>query len=229
MRSVLLATLVLAVMAGCPANRQPADSHEPPQARDGNSDGMQTPPTGRGSVSSNFSKAYSVVREHAAKIYGVSAGKVRVLPDKEEIANLPHNAGVGRLWAFDAQAPERPRLGAIHVFATREGVLVTHEQNLGILFEEAGVWTNSPALNADELAKLIVGSMGMEHRVYPFDVPPPELTLDASGAGALVFHVGRKGIGPGGSGGGPEFQAEAKVVLTPDHQAKLELGPWHNP
>lgn len=216
MKSLLLAALVLGAIAGCSVNRQPADSHE-----------SQTPPTGRASVSANFSRAYAAVREHAAKVYGVSAREVRVLPDNVEIANLEHNAGVGRLWAFDTSTAN-PRVRPMRVFATRDGTLVTHEHNLGILFEEAGVWADTPAVNADELAKLIVGSMGIGHRIYPYDVPPPELTIDASGAGALVFHVGRKDLGPGGSGGGPELHAEVKVVLTPDHQAKLELGPWQN-
>lgn len=223
MRSFLLTTLVLVLgtFAGCPSNRQPADSPEPPQAQDGQGDGAQTPPTGSNSMSPAFSKAQAAVRDHAAKSLGVKPDEVKVLPFDEQVANEDR---LGTLWVFSAQAGMR----TIRIFVAPDGTLITHEQNLGRLFEDAGVWTGSPKLTADELAKHIVATMGSGHRVYDHRVPRPALTVDASGAGTLVFHVGRKGLGPGGAGGGPERWAEAKVVLTPDHQAKLELGAWQN-
>lgn len=227
MRSYLLTMLmlVLGTVAGCPSNRQPADSHEPPQARDGQGNGAQTPPTGSNSMSPGFSKAFSAVREYGARYFGVKPDIINVLPDNEGTANLPHSGRIGTLWAFSAQEGD---MRTIRVFAAPDGTVVSHQQNLGRLFEEAGVWTGSPKLTADELAKHIVDSMGSGHRVYTYGVAPPALTVDASGAGALVFHVGRKQLGPGGAGGGPEHWAEVKVVLTPDHQAKLELGAWQN-
>jgi hypothetical protein len=211
MRTLLLAALVPAAVAGCPANH-----------------GSQTPPTGTNSMSPGFSKAHVAVRDYAARFYGIKPDDISVMPDNEATANVRPMGRIGRLWAFDAQAGDE----TITVLAAPDGRVVSHQQNLGLLFEEAGVWTDSPTLNADQLAAQIVESMasrGMNHRVYDWSVPPPELTLDPSGAGTLVFQVGRKQRGPGGSGGGPEFRAEAKVVLTPDHQAKLELGPWQNP
>lgn len=225
MRIFLLATLVLGAIAGCSSNRQSVDSNEPPQARDGQGNGSQTPPIENNSMSPGFSQAQAAVRDYAAKFYSIKPDAISVTPNHEGTANLPHMGRIGRLWRFNAQAGD----DTITVFAAPDGTVVSHQQNLGLLFEEAGVWTDSPKLNADELAKRIVGSMGMEYRVYDDSVPPPELTLDASGAGTLVFHVGRKQRGPGGAGGGPEFKSEAKVVLTPDRQGTLELTEWHNP
>jgi hypothetical protein len=222
MRSVLLVTLVLATAAGCSSNRQAADSHAPPQTRDGQGSDPQAPPTGSDSMSPGFSTAQVAVRDHAAKFFGVKPDTVRVLPFDETVANEDR---MGTLWVFSAQEGDRR---TIRIFVAPDGTLVTHQQNLGLLFEAAGVWTDSPKLTADEIAKHIVASMGSGHRVYNDGVEPPELTLDASGAGALVFVVGRKELGPGGAGGGPEHWAEVKVVLTPDHQATLELGPWQN-
>jgi hypothetical protein len=230
MRSFLLTTLLLVLgsVAGCSSNRQSVDS-QPPQARDGQGNGPQTSPSGSNSMSPGFSKAHAAVREYAAKHFGVKPDTLRVMPDNEGTANLPHMGRVGKLWSFDAQAGD----DTITVLAAPDGRVASHQQNLGLLFEEAGVWTDSATLNADQLAAQIVesmGSRGMNYRVYDdFGASAPELTIDASGAGTLVFQVGRKQRGPGGSGGGPEFRAEAKVVLTPDHQAKLELGEWRNP
>jgi hypothetical protein len=227
MRIFLLTTLVLVLgsVAGCSSNRQSVDSNEPPEARDGRGNGPQAPPSGSNSMSPGFSKAHAAVRDYAAKFYGIKPDAISVLPNNEATANARPMGRIGSLWAFNAQAGDE----TITVLAAPDGRVVSHQQNLGLLFEEAGVWTDSPKLNADELAERIVRSMGMEHRVHNDAGPPPELTIDASGAGMLVFHVGRKQRGPGGSGGGPEFRAEAKVVLTPDHQAKLELGEWRNP
>ena len=173
-------------------------------------------------MSPGFAKASAAVRDHAARFFGVRPDAVSVLPFDEVVADSDR---IGKLWGFDAQ------VGAdtISVFAAPDGTVVSHQQNLGLLFEEAGVWTASPKLTADDLAAHIAGSMGMGYRVVVNEyAAPPELMLDASGAGALVFHVSHRQPGPFGAGG-PIYRAEARVVLTPDHQATLELGAWQSP
>lgn len=172
-----------------------------------------------------FQKAHASFTDHAAKVLGVSRDAVKVLPFDEAVANLPHQGRLGTLWQLEGTANDR----SVRGWAAPDGTVVTYQQNLTLFVEQAGVWTASPQLTPMQLAERLVWSMGPGHRLiieeFP-NTPAPDLQLGADGAGTMMFVVGRRQLGPGGAGGGPETVAEARLVLTGDHRAELSLGAW---
>lgn len=171
-----------------------------------------------------FTKAHASFREHIAQTLGVGVDDVQLGPAYEEAGNQFEHT-VGRAWGFRGFRKDDPPQ-SVQGWATADGTVVTREQNLGVLFEQAGVWTDAPKLTAAELAERLVWSMGMEYRVFvepSSGAPVPALQVGEDGAGTLVFFVSYKQAGPGGAGGGPEQHYKATVTLTPDHKATLEM------
>jgi hypothetical protein len=181
-------------------------------------------------MSAGFDKAYAAFREHVATILKVKPDQVQVGPSYEEAAN-DFKETVGRAWGLRGFRKDDPPQ-AVQGWATAEGIVITPQQNLGLLFEEAGVWTESPGLDAGELASRLIWAMGMNHRVFiepSLSVPEPALNIDDGGTGALVFFVAYRQPGPGGAGGGPEDIFKVTVALTPDHKATFEKAPFQIP
>jgi hypothetical protein len=223
MRTTFLAISVLtaSIVAGCSSKGQQAP--DPPQSIDSRQEDPPAP--GGDSMAPGFQKAHASFTDHAAQVLGVSRDAVKVLPFDEAVANLPHQGRLGTLWQLEGTAGDR----AVRGWAAPDGTVVTYQQNLGLFFEQAGVWTASPKLTAMELAERMVWSMGPGHRLIVEELPntpAPELQLAADGTGTMVFVVGRRQLGPGGAGGGPESVADARLVLTGDHRAELSLGAW---
>jgi hypothetical protein len=218
--SLFMSTAIM--VAGCSSKGQQA--LDPPQATDSRPEDPPAP-GGRDTMGPGFQKAYASFTDHAAKVLGVSRDAVKVLPFDEAVANLPHQGRLGTLWQLETAVNDRTVRG----WAAPDGTVVMYQQNLGLFLEQAGIWTASPKLTPMELAERLVWSMGPEHRLIVEELPnnpAPELQLAADGTGTMMFVVGRRQLGPGGAGGGPEFLADAKLVLTGDHRAELSLGAW---
>jgi hypothetical protein len=224
MRTTILtiSTLAAILVAGCSSKGQQAP--DLPQTTDSR---PKDPPApgGSDSMAPGFQKAHASFRDHAAKVLGARAADVEVVPQYEEVANLEPKERVGQLWQFSGAQGERVARG----WAGPDGAVVTYQQNLGLLLDQAGMWTASPKLTSLDLAERIVWSMGPGHRLVVEELPSnpaPELTLAADGSGTMTFIVGRRQLGPGGAGGGPESVADARLVVTGDHRAELSLGAW---
>jgi hypothetical protein len=224
MRTTFLSISLLAAItvAGCSSKGQQVP--DPPQSTDSRPEDPPAP-GGSDSMAPGFQKAHASFRDHAAKVLGARAADVEVVPQYEEVANLEPKERVGQLWQFSGAAGDR----VVRGWAAPDGTVVTYQQNLGLFLEQADVWTASPKLTAMDLAERMVWSMGPGHRLLVdsmYQAPAPALTLAPDGAGTLVFVVARRQLGPGGAGGGPQDAAEARIVLTGDHRAELQLGAW---
>lgn len=119
-------------------------------------------------------------------------------------------------------------------WVTADRTVISPKQNLGVLFAEAGVWRRPADLArlAEMLAQDLVWSYS-ETAVLDPDADAPVLTLDARGAGQLVFFssstsgstdpefvdpMAREGVT--GSGAGSRAYKDV-VTLTADHKAML--------
>ncbi len=162
-----------------------------------------------------FDKAQEGFRAHAARVLKLSPAAVLVSPIEED-ASVQLEQRIGAAWAFYGSSKEHPNQ-QVRGWAVADGTVITHEQNLGRLLAEAGVWSGKPALDANALAERLAWAMGMNHRV----VGPRSLNVDPKGTGTLSFQVAYRPPGPGSSGGGRERISQYTITLTADHHAKL--------
>lgn len=184
------------------------------------SPGTAAPNTGATNMPDGFAKARANFLDHATKALKSSPDTLIVSPIEESpVVQLEQR--VGGAWAFQATLRSEPATN-VRGWAVANGTVITPEQNLGVLFTEAGAWTTSPTLTADELANRIVWAKGMNHRVVN-DPSPPALDVSSAGAGTLTFSLGYREPGPGGAGGGPEKIAEVVVTLTDDHKGDMQI------
>jgi hypothetical protein len=199
-------TLLALALGGCPnGHSQQSDSRSEP---------MQP----------GFAKAKQSFADYTAQSLGVKAQKITVGPSDEAIANYPQNH-VGNLWRFEGTYTYKPTemldpgQKTVRAWASPDGTIVTLQQNLGLLFEEAGVWTATPKLTADAHADKIAWTATSSALSY---FSPTGASLDLSGgAGSFRFRVSARQSGPGGAGGGPVYLYDCTVALTADHKATL--------
>jgi hypothetical protein len=162
-----------------------------------------------------FDKAHASFRDHAARALKLSPDRILVSPIEED-ASVQLDQRVGAAWAFYGSSRDHPDR-QVRGWAIADGTVITPEQNLGLLFAEAGVWSGKPKLDADALAERLAWAMGMNHRV----VGPRSLHVAPSGTGTLSFQVAYRPPGPGGAGGGRDRISQCTVTLTADHHARL--------
>ncbi len=163
---------------------------------------------------SGFGKAQASFRQYAAHALKLAPERVLVSPIEED-PSVQLDERVGQAWAFYGSSKDRPSM-QVRGWAIADGTVVSPRQNLGVLFEEAGIWTATPLLAAETLADRMAWAMGMNHRV----VGPSTLQIGANGAGTLTFQVAYRPPGPGGAGGGPNRIQQCKVTLTANHKAR---------
>ncbi len=167
-------------------------------------------------------------RAYTASRFDISIDEVEGGPIGEAQAAL-FEQRVGSIWAFAMWGAQLVDAAALRGWATRDGVVITLEQNLGLLLAEAGVWGGgAPALTARQLASHLTWSMGTSYQLGSAatpGVPEPSLTL-SGGAGSLRFAVGQRQPGPGGSGGGPVEWSMVDIALTADHRATATRTPF---
>lgn len=164
-----------------------------------------------------FQKAFTSFQEFAAAALGVAVEQVQAGPDAPDV-KMPQT--LGKAWAYtaiqkDVQAPRQ-----IRGWATADGVVITPQQNLGALMQEAGVGTKK-AKKPDEIAKAITWALGND---YSIDLDPwPAASVDKQGAGTFTFAVNGREPGPGGAGGGPIKKLLVTITIAADHSATLAM------
>jgi hypothetical protein len=175
-------------------------------------------------------------RAYAARVLQVPPGEIRGGDnDAKSAAAGEHSRGGA--WQY-VMFHGGNLANAVRGWATADGTVITRDQNLGVLFAEAGVWARPPIHSATELANLLaedlVWSYGITNELAMTigDMEAPRLTLAADGSGTLRFFSNDHGggsrpvpaaqAGPLGSGGAPaDVYWENVVVLTADHKATL--------
>jgi len=236
MRASFLLAAVLASACACasdgPATTTTSTGGEPPPAVR-NPDATPTasqqgnPPM---PTSPGFDKALASFKEHAAQTLGVTVADLQGGPADEAGAAVMKEK-VGNAWAMRFYRKDDPTRDA-RGWAVADGSVITPEQNLGKLFEEAGAWTPAPARDGAALAELLVWSMGMNHRVLvkpQWKAFAPKLVVAADGTGTLEFVDAYREPGPGGAGGGPEAYTRWTIKLTADHQAVATKSSFQQP
>lgn len=191
-----------------------------------------SPPVKDHSKGSNMAKklpgdefpAVVAFRAHAAQKLGISVEQVQGGPTSEAHAALFKDQRVGKLWAFVMWKPESKKEPKVEVrgWASPDGKVITLEQNLGLLFAEAGAWGDGvqPPLDGKAIAERLLWSLAD----YTLEIdnalglPYPELVMK-DGAGSLRFAIGWRQPGPGGAGGGPVTRTLVAVSLAKDRTA----------
>lgn len=175
---------------------------------------------------------YLAFRDHAAQLLNVAPreldGGAR---DPQTAANGANT--VGGAWAYSLTVHGDPTREA-RGWVTADAVVITPDQNLGKLFDEAGAWTKAPNKTAKELAERLVWAFGMGYAVeYPGPIPPesdypsPKLDVATDGTGRFAFLMSYRTPGPhGGAGGGPTDKYLVEVALTAKHEATLTRSPF---
>ena len=174
-------------------------------------------------------KPNTAFREYVAKTLKVTPAEIEGgSVDAAGAKTMPNS--IGNAWAFTMWLKSN-RAHEVRGWVIPDGTVITPEQNLGLLFVEAGVWGKKRNRNhelADKLAALIVWSYGMNHMVArEGDILQPSLKVDAKGNGKLRFISSYRAPGPGGAGGGPKTYTDNVIVLTRDHKATLTKVPYH--
>ena len=169
-------------------------------------------------------KATLAFRAHAATVLSVPLEEVEGGAATEQIAaTMPQT--VGGAWAYTIWRRGEQGRNEVRGWATKDGTVITPDQNLGLLLAEAGVWKKKQLEQiGDRLASVLAWAYGPGHTVVTRranGMAPPTLSLGKDGAGALVFHTTWRPAGPGGAGGGPMTRFETKIAFTPDKQATL--------
>jgi hypothetical protein len=187
----------------------------------------QRVPNGNGGSMTTDFKPSAAFRAHAAKVLKVPIGEVEGSVVESTAARMPHS--IAGAWACDMSHGEREVRG----WVTADATVITPDQNLGILFVEAGVWDKPPKGTPDELADRLAGeivwSYGMNNAVVQaldYGMAPPKLNLAVNSSGTLRLFSYYRRPGPGGAGGGPTSYFEFNVVLTGDHKATLTKKPF---
>ncbi len=123
-------------------------------------------------------------------------------------------------------------------WATATGAVITPNRNLGLLFGEAGVWTQPPGTKLGDLAITLAedlvwaygeGAVVESSGGFAY----PALTLAADGSGTLVFFSSTESSdadpeasAAGGGGGAGQSTFQDTVTLTADHKATLTRKPF---
>ena len=227
-QSIWLVVLVLFSAPGC---GKPQDSTTSPEQDSkherelglDSSKKIPPEPSANESMSTDFSNALARFQKYASERLKKKPSELDLLPS-DESGVMPSNQGhIGSLVRF--QAREKGTDGSWLSAWAGPTAVVTPEQNLGILFKEAGVWSSAPKLSAQELAEQIVWGLEPTMRVITggvYQSPAPSLVLDEKGNGQLTFAVGMRELGPGGAGGGPEKIGNSVVTLSGDQSAMLK-------
>ncbi|MCA1592515.1 MAG: hypothetical protein LC754_07675 [Acidobacteria bacterium] len=170
-------------------------------------------------------------REYAAKTLKVTPAEIEGGSiDAAGARTMPNS--IGNAWAFTMWL-KSDRHREVRGWATPDGTVITPDQNLDILFVEAGVWGKKRNQHqnyklANKLATLVVWSYGMNHMVArEGDIKLPSLELDAKGDGKLRFISSYRAPGGDSAGGGPKTYTDNLIALTHDHQATLTKAPYH--
>jgi hypothetical protein len=180
--------------------------------------------------------AVAAFRAHAAQRLGVPLDG---LDDDTAYIRGKHDHGAAHAVMMRTRDASRIE---VRGWATAEGTVITPNRNLGILFAEAGVWSQPPGTKLGDLALTLaedlVWSYGEGATVDSSDgLAYPALTLAADGAGTLVFFSSTQSTDPdpearatssgGGGGGGPgQLTFQDTVTITADHKATLTRKPF---
>lgn len=192
---------------------------------------------GAGAAAAEF-KPRAAFRAYAARVLQVPESEIDGgASDPASAAAGEHTRGGAWQYAmFHRDHADNPVRG----WVTADGTVITPDQNLGVLFAEAGVWARPATRSASQLAELLAGdlvwSFGMANELVTlraWGLGPPELALAADGSGALHFFSNDHGAGSrplpaaqgdglrGGGGAPPDVFWDNRVVLTADHAATL--------
>lgn len=170
-------------------------------------------------MSEGFDRARAAFIEHTATQVSRDVADIRIMPNSAaevDIWDLPNrapgmNPGVGGAWAFEAKAFD-PVTRFIRGWARADGLVITHEQNLGRFFEEAGLWSESPSLSFEELAPRLVWSLGPPH--MSSDLPPTlQMNPDGSGRATVTSDMVVPNMSP--------TQATFVITFNADHTATM--------
>ncbi|HSK03530.1 MAG TPA: hypothetical protein VK932_19900 [Kofleriaceae bacterium] len=216
---VVKALCVSALFWGCASDRQNAGSQKntPPGGSSTGAGPVANNPPDRSKRMTGVAAAFEAFRAHAAQRLGVPADQIEGGPRTEaDVGLVPQR--VGSVWAFIMR-----KSGVydheVRGWATGDGTVVTLEQNLGVLLDEAGVWGRgvTPPLTAVQIAERLTWSLGMSYAVFMLPhlgVPAPELVMK-DGAGKLTFVVDYQQPGPRG----PRQLTRFEIALTADRRA----------
>lgn len=212
MRHALLVAALFC--AACASDRSSASA-----AKAGNA--AATAPVKGPAMKGTYAAAAEAFSAYAAGKLGLAEDKLLGVGPHEAIAKM-NKARVGHVWAFGARPAADASAAEVRGWATEDGVVITLEQNLGLLFAEAGVWGGgaAPALTAPELAERLAWAMGANVSVFVLvaqGLAAPELKLE-DGAGKLTFHVN---VSPPGAGRGPRQVSRVEVEVSKDQRATL--------
>jgi hypothetical protein len=171
-----------------------------------------------GSMTAKLPPATAAFRTYAATKLGIPESQVDGGPSNEQEASW-FDQRVGSLWAMTMFPHGKPQ-SDIRGWASKDGTVVTVDQNLGLLLAEAGVWGGgvTPALTPVQIAERIAWSLGMNHLLFmesTLGVPPPEVKL-TGGAGTMAFVINYTPPGPGRA---PRQLTRFDIALTKDHHA----------
>lgn len=178
------------------------------------------------------SAAAAAFRAYVARRLHVSPSN---LEDDSAYITGQHTRGAARALVMRPKGALRTE---VRGWAIADGTLITPDQNLGILFAEAGVWADPPAKPPSDLASTLaddlVWSYGSAAEVEPPSngMTAPWLVLAADGSGTLVFfsRSESEALDPeaddGAGGGAAQFSFKDTVVLTADHKATLTRKPF---
>lgn len=228
MRSMLL----IAVLVACGGNRvddpgattaASTTTHHPPAVPPSSPTTAPAPPPAP--ATTTFMPTIKF-REHAAKLLRMPIDDLEGgALNAAHAASMPQS--VGNAWANFAHPKGNTNI-EIRGWVMADGRIITGEQNLGLLFAEAGLWkqgrTERDDELADKLAALLAWSYGYGYTVIDYrddGMAPPTLTMKRDGSGELVFFTNYKRPGPGGAGGGPDDLTEHRVVFGADQTATL--------
>jgi hypothetical protein len=216
---VVKALCASALIWGCASDRQNAGSQKntPPGGSSAGSGPVANNPPDRSKPMTGITAAHAAFRAYAAQKLGIAIDEIEGGPKDEALARMVE-ARVGSVWAFIMRKSgvyDRDVRG----WATADGTVVTLEQNLGVLLDEAGVWGRgvTPPLTAVQIAERLVWSLGMNYAVFMLPhlgVPAPELEMK-DGAGKLTFVVDYQQPGPRG----PRQLTRFEIALTADRRA----------
>ena len=164
-----------------------------------------------GSSSTTNRTPYEAFRAYAAKKLGVAPDKLNGGGPVDPVTASKMPQTIGRLWpyAFNTSVSGYREANG---WATADGTVVSADENLGRLFDEARMWGPgpTPTHDAHQLAALIAWSFGAGNRV----IGGPSLERQRDGSGQLVFTTTSRA-------GGAELVTTNTVTLRPNHSATL--------
>ena len=218
----------LLAVAACAATSPAADRGAPASgapASGASADGP-APSASPGASAGDEAKAKAAFRAYVAKRLKVAASDVHGGPADNSLGD--HTRGAARHYVM---WPGHDTSNSIRGWVTPGGTVISPEQNLGVLFAEAGVWARPSKQRLEELAYLLAediiwayGSQSADVTAAPLGgaVTPAELKLAADGSGTFRFcHNDHGGARTTGGGAPPDVYWQDVVVLTADHRATL--------